>query len=176
MNTNSSSPQSIVQRARQAYLAGDFPGAARAYAEAATAYSQQGDVLMAAEMKNNQSVSLLRAKEPKQALEALEGTERPFEQAGDFRRLGITYANRASALQALRRFKEAIQAYEKAAEALEKAGEDQMRLEVMQLLSMLYLGRWQFLNAVIALQDGLAGLKNPTPRQRLMKKILFFRP
>jgi hypothetical protein len=45
----------------------------------------------------------------------------------------------------------------------------------MQLLSALYLRRWKFLDAVITLQSGLAGVKNPTPKQRLMKKFLFFR-
>ncbi len=172
---NSSSANALVGRAQQLYQTGDFLAAAQAYAEAAAVFSVQGDALMAAEMKNNRSVSLLRAKQPRAALEALEGAETPFTQAGDFRRLGVTYANRASALQALRRFKEAIKEYEKAGEALEKAGEDQMRLQVMQLLSMLYLSRWQFLNAVIALQSGLAGVKNPTPKQRLMKKFLFIR-
>lgn len=171
----SSSASALADRAKQAYQTGDFLAAAQAYAEAAAVFSAQGDALMAAEMKNNRSVSLLRAKQPQAALEALESAETPFTQASDFRRLGVTHANRASALQALRRFKEAIREYEKAGEALEKAGEDQMRLQVMQLLSMLYLSRWQFLNAVIALQSGLAGVKNPTPKQRLMKKFLFIR-
>ena len=45
----------------------------------------------------------------------------------------------------------------------------------MQLLSMLYLRRFKFYEAVIALQSGLAGVKNPTPKQRFMKKILFVR-
>jgi hypothetical protein len=45
----------------------------------------------------------------------------------------------------------------------------------MQLLAALYLRRFKFIDAVIALQSGLAGVKNPTPRQRLMKKILFIR-
>ncbi len=175
MNQNISPADELARRAKQAYEAGDFASAAQTYAEAASTFAAQGDALMAAEMKNNLSVSLLRAKQPKQALEALEGAERPFAEAGDFRRLGITHANRASALQALRRFKEAIREYEKAGEALERAGEDQMRFQVMQLLSALYLGRWQFLNAVIALQSGLAGVKYPTPKQRLMKKLLSFR-
>lgn len=172
---NSSSANALAGRAKQVYEAGDFLAAAQAYAEAEAAFSAQDDALMAAEMKNNRSVSLLRAKQPQAALDALEGAETPFTQAGDFRRLGVTHANRASAWQALRRFKDAIMEYEKAGEALEKAGEDQMRLQVMQLLSTLYFSRWQFLNAVIALQSGLAGVKDPTPKQRLMKKLLFIR-
>ncbi|MBI4731391.1 MAG: hypothetical protein HY781_04565 [Chloroflexi bacterium] len=170
-----SDPQTLAVQAKQVYEMGDFPAAGQAFADAAEAFLSAGDKLMAAEMKNNQSVSLLRAKQAQSALDAVEGTEAVFADAGDFRRLGMAHANRASALEALRRHPDAIAAYEKAGESLEKAGEDQMRAQVMQLLSALYLRRWKFLNAVISLQSGLAGVKDPTPKQRLMKKLLFFR-
>jgi tetratricopeptide (TPR) repeat protein len=167
--------QSQADQARILYGAGDFSAAASLYGSVAVAYREAGDDLNAAEMLNNQSVSLLRSGQPQAALEAALGTEKIFDQAGDFRRLGMAYANQASALESLKRFKEAIPAYENAGEALEKAGEDQLRVQVMQLLSALYLRRWKFYNAVIALQSGLAGVKDPTPRQRLMKKLIFFR-
>ncbi len=60
-------------------------------------------------------------------------------------------------------------------DALEKANEGDLRAEVMQLLAMLYLRHFKIYDAVITLQSGLAGVKNPTARQRLMKKILFVR-
>lgn len=169
------SPPALAEQARRIYETGDFPAASSVFAQAALAYRSAGDPLQAAEMMNNQSVALLRAAQPQAALDAALGTEAVFLQAGDFRRLGMAFANQASALEALKRFKDAIVAFEKAGEALEKAGEEQIRVQVMQLLSALYLRRWKFLNAVIALQSGLAGVKDPTPRQRLMKKILFFR-
>jgi hypothetical protein len=43
----------------------------------------------------------------------------------------------------------------------------------MQQLTMLYLRRLKIYDAIIALQSGLAGVKNPDRKQRLMKKILF---
>jgi tetratricopeptide (TPR) repeat protein len=168
-------PQAVADQAKRIYESGDFSAAGGVFADAAAAYKAAGDNLMAAEMMNNQSVALLRAKQPQAALDAAKGTEAVFAQASDFRRLGMCHANQASALEALKRFKDAIAAYEKAGEALETAGEDQLRVQVMQLLSTLYLRRGQFLNAVIALQSGLAGVKDPTPRQRLMKKFLFIR-
>ena len=173
--TTNTSPQILAEQAKRAYESGDFPAAGKAYAEAAGAFRSAGDALQAAEMMNNYSVALLRAVQPQAALEAALGTEAVFLEAGDFRRLGMAYANQASALEGMKRIKDAIDAYEKAGEALEKADEDQMRVQVMQLLSALYLRRWKFLNAVIALQSGLAGVKDPTPKQRLMKKILFIR-
>jgi tetratricopeptide (TPR) repeat protein len=165
----------MADEAKQTYQSGDFMPAAQAFADTASAYAAAGDILMSAEMKNNQSVALLRAGEAQGALEAVAGTAQTFADAGDFRRLGMALANQGSALEALRRTADAIDTYKQASEALEKAGEGDMRADVMQLLSMLYLRRFKFYDAVLALQSGLAGVKNPTFRQRLMKKILFVR-
>jgi tetratricopeptide (TPR) repeat protein len=169
------SPQELADQARKAYQAGDLLPAAQTYAEAASGYAAEGDSLMAAEMKNNQSVVLLRAGQAQAALDAAGGTEKTFAVAGDSRREGMALANQASASQALKKYKEAIELYKGSAQALEKAGEGDMRVEVMQLLSLLYLRRFKFYDAVITLQSALAGVKNPTPRQRFMKKILFIR-
>lgn len=173
--TANPTPQQLAEEAKRAYQTGNLPAAAQAFARAADAYSASGDALTSAEMKNNQSVALLRNGQAQAALDAALDTERVFALASDSRREGIALANQASALQALKRHKEAIGHYQKSAEALEKADEGDMRAEVMQLLSMLYLRRFKFIDSVIALQSGLAGVKNPTPKQRLMKKILFIR-
>ena len=172
--TNPPSSQELSEQAKQLYELGDFPAAANRFAEAAVSFGAAGDVLMAAEMKNNQSVALLRDKKAQAALEVVQGTEALFASAGDARREGMALANQASALEALKRFKEAIDCFRQAAEALEKAGEDQMRLSVMQLLSMLFFRRFKFYDSVITLQSGLAGVKDPTPKQRFMKRLVFF--
>lgn len=128
---------------------------------------------MSAELKNNQSVALLLAGEKQAALDAASGTDKVFADAGDFRRQGVALANQATALLALKRAGEAIEYYQNAANALENANETDIRVDVMQQLSMLQLRRFKFYDAVIALQSGLAGVKNPTLKQRFMKKILF---
>jgi tetratricopeptide (TPR) repeat protein len=168
-------PQGIADQAKRIYQAGDYPAAIQAFAEAAKAYADAGDVPMSAEMKNNQSVALLRDKQAQAALEAAQGTDAVFAEIGDLRRQGMALANQASALEALKRIKEAIDYYTRAGNALEKSGEVDLRLEVMQLLSSLYLRRFKFFDAIITLQSGLAAIKNPTPKQRFMKKLLFFR-
>lgn len=172
---NDLSPQSSVELAQRRYREGDLAGAVEAFHQAGQAYAAAGDAVMAAEMQNNQAVTLLRLKKADAALELVRGTERIFAEAGDARREGMALANLATALQSLRRPGEAIEAYRRSAEALERADEGDLRAEVMQLLSMLYLRRLKFYDAVLALQSGLAGVKNPTPRQRLMKKLIFFR-
>ncbi len=131
-------------------------------------------MLMCAEMKNNQSVALLRGKQARAALEAAQGTDLIFAQGGDLRRQGMALANQASALEALKRFPEAIDRYTQAGKSLESAGEDELQIQVRQLLSALYLRRFKLFDAIISLQAGLAAVKNPTPKQRFMKKLLFF--
>jgi tetratricopeptide (TPR) repeat protein len=169
------SPGELAENAKQSYQAGDLPAAIAGFSAAAAAYAGEGDPAMAAEMKNNQSVAMLRDKQPQAALDAAWGTEGVFMETGDTRREGIALANQASALVALKRHKESIDYYSRAGAALEKAGEFDFRLEVMQLLATLHLRRFKIFDAIIALQSGLAGIKNPTPRQRFMKKLLFFR-
>jgi tetratricopeptide (TPR) repeat protein len=165
--------QEIINQAKTAYQAGEYLQAAEGYERAAQAYSETGDALMAAEMQNNRSVALLRAKEPQASLEAAQGTDKVFAEAGDLRRAGMALANQASAMQALKRFDEAIDLFNRSADTLEKAGEGDLRLEVMQLLTLLYFRRFKFYDAILTLQAGLAGVKNPTARQRFMKKIIF---
>jgi tetratricopeptide (TPR) repeat protein len=169
------SAQEIADQAKQTYQAGDYLQAAQAFARAASAYASSGDSPMSAEMKNNQSVALLLSGDAQAALEAVEGTQAVFADSNDFRRQGMALANQATALQALKRVKDSIEYYKMAADALEKADEGNLRAEVMQLLAALYLKKFKLYDAVISLQSGLAGVKNPTAKQRLMKKILFVR-
>jgi len=172
---NKLNSQEIKQKAQDIYQTGDYQSAAQAFADASIAYANEGDLLTSTEMKNNESVALLRAKQAQAALEAAQGTDIVFAEAGDERRRGMALANQASAQEALKHFKEAIDLYTKAGEALEKAGEIDMRVEVMQLLSTLYLRRFKLFDAIITLQSGLIAVKNPTPKQRFMKKLLFIR-
>ncbi len=169
------SSHSLVEKAQAVYRSGEYAQAAGLFDQAAAEYAATGDPLMAAEMQNNRSVALLRSKDPQAAFKAVEGTEKVFGASGDYRRAGMALANQASALQALKRYAEAIQHFKDASDALEKAGAPELRVEVMQLLAMLYMRRFKFYEAILALQSGLAGVKDPTPRQRFMKKILFMR-
>ncbi len=172
---NKPTPLEIADQAKLNYQSGDYSGAAEGYANAADAFKETSDLLMSAEMRNNQSVALLRDKQAQAALDVALGTDEVFADIGDNRRQGMALANQAAALSALKRPKEAIELFTRAADSLNKAGEIELRLEVMQLLSALYLRRLKLYDSIITLQSGLIALKNPTPKQRFMKKLLFFR-
>ena len=171
--TNILNPQEMADQAKKTYQAGDYVQAAQEFAGAASVYAGLADALMSAEMKNNQSVALLLAGEAQAALDAVDGTEKVFADSEDFRRQGMALANQASALQALKKLKDAMEYFQRASVTLEKAGEGDLRADVMQQLAMLHLRRFKFYDAVLTLQSGLAGVKNPNLKQRFMKKILF---
>ena len=165
----------LAQNATSVYQSGDFNNAARLYGEAASIFLDQGQDLDAAELKNNQSVALLRAGDAQGAFEAAHGTPAVFFASGDSRREGIAFANEAAALADLGRTDEASGIYQRAADALEKAGEDQMRANVMQALSLIQLRKGKALEALLSMQLGLAGVRHPTLKQKILRSLLRLR-
>jgi tetratricopeptide (TPR) repeat protein len=168
-------PKSLFENADGVYNEGDFENAARLYGEAASAFQARGDVLTAAEMKNNQSVSLLQDKKLQQAFDVLAGTADVFAAAGDTRRQGIAFANEATALQALNSNDQAIEKYVQSGEAFKQAGEEQMYSSVMQAVAGIYLRRGKISEALNYLSASVSTLKNPTLKQKLIKFLLRFR-
>jgi tetratricopeptide (TPR) repeat protein len=168
-------PEQLAERAKKEYQAGDYLAAAESFNLAAEAYGAAGDNLPAAEMKNNRGVSLLRCKQFELAKEAIWGTDEIFAQQGDLERQGTALANLASACVALKQYPEAVDHLESAGQILLKAGQIKKRLQVMQMLSTLQLRRFRVMDAVTSLQSGLAEVKEPTLKQRIMKMLLFIR-
>jgi tetratricopeptide (TPR) repeat protein len=169
------SPQQLEKEGKAAYERADYISAAKAFAEAAAAYSAHGEPLMAAELKNNQSVALLQSKQAQAALETVAGTDAVFAAAGDLRRQGMALANQAAALEALRRRDEAIACYRTSVEILERAGAKDLRADVMRAVAGLQVRGGKMTDAVITMQSGLMGLEKPTLKQRILKKLLFLR-
>jgi tetratricopeptide (TPR) repeat protein len=117
-------------------------------------------------------VAYLQSSDGEAALRAVQGSEVVFAEAGDLRRQGMALANLGAALQAVERNEEALEAYEQSARVLEQAGEDQLRVQVMQSVSMLQLNMGRQLQALASMQAGLEGVRRPTPKQSMLKKLL----
>ncbi len=169
------SSQQLEKEGKAAYERADYPSAAKAFAEAATAYSAQDEPQLAAEMKNNQCVALLQSRQARAALEVVMGTDAVFAAASDHRRQGMALANQAAALEALHRRDEALAGYQISVEILEKAGESDLRAEVLRAMAGLQARGGKMTDAVITMQTGLMGVEKPTLRQRILKKLLFLR-
>lgn len=165
-------PQKHAKEGKSAYQRGDYLNAAHSFEAASDAFKAAGDVLNAAEMANNASVAFLQAGEAEKALIAVEGTTEAFASANDIRRQGMALGNRAAALEELSRNDEALKDYQESSELLEQAGEDQLRANVMNSISALQFRMGHQLEALASMQAGLAGIKHPNPKQRLIKRLL----
>ena len=170
-----SDAKSLASNALRVYQQGDFVHAARLFGEAAAGYQSEGSLLDYAEMKNNQSVAFLQAGDAHGSFEAAQGTAAIFLEHGDFRRQGMAHGNEAAALNALGRLGEAASAYQSSADAFEKAGEDQLRASVMQALAGIQLRTGQVMKAMLTMQIGLAGVRQPTLKQKILRGLLRLR-
>jgi tetratricopeptide (TPR) repeat protein len=167
--------QPLADQAKKAYEEGDFENAARLFGEAASALWAAGVELDAAEQKNNQAVALLQHGDAAAALEAVRGTSGLFEKAGDTRRAALAIGNEAAALEALGRIADAIEKYQASAKLLEQAGEDQLRASVLQSAAWLYVRQFKFLDALVSMNSGLRGIRNPTLKQKILRFLLTLR-
>lgn len=169
---NKVQPISLADKAKQEYEKGNFAIAAQMFSQAAQAYTAAKDTLNAAEMKNNQSVALLQAGKANEALQATDGTEEIFQQAGDLKRQGISIGNRAAALEGLHKWKEALAEYDRAASILEQAGEGDMHSIVRKSAANLNLKLGRVTDSQMDVLDSLRLAEKPTLTQRIMKFLL----
>lgn len=165
-------PQQIAKEAKSAYRAGDYAAAAKSFEAARQGYQSANDTQMAAEMANNCSVALLQVGDNEGALEAVDGTEVIFLEAGDSKRQAMALGNKAAALEALDRLEEAETTYWKAADILKELGETELRLPLMQSISALQLRTGRQLQAVASMHAGVNNIEKPTMKQRILKRLL----
>lgn len=167
-----SGPQQLAEQGKQAFVAKQFDQAASCFTEAASAYEALDDTLNAAEMKNNLSVALLQAGNAQAAYEAAAGTDEIFAQAGDSKRQAMAYGNQASALDAMKKFDQALEAYEKSAALFAEAGETEMRSMVLQSAATIELRRGKVTDSALSMIGSVESTKKPNLLQRFLKLIL----
>lgn len=168
-------PVQLAEQGKQAFAAKDFKRAASLFSEAASAYATQDDTLNAAEMKNNLSVALLQAGNPKGAYEAVAGTDEVFAWAGDVKRQAIAFGNQAAALEGLKKMDQALEAYERSAALFAEAGESEMRSIVLQSVAAIKLRRGKMLDSALSMIGSVEATKKPNLMQRFLKFLLRFR-
>jgi tetratricopeptide (TPR) repeat protein len=167
-----SSLKEFTNQAKEAYANGDFVLAAQFYSDARKVLDAQGDNLLAAEMGNNQSVALLKAGKPKEALQATLGTDLVFEKAGDLHRQAISLGNQASALEALKKFKEAIAHFQKSADIFNEIGDKDSYYYVLKNISTIQLRMGNQLEAISSMNAALYPQKKLTFIEQILKKMI----
>lgn len=172
MTENNNEPGLLEEEAKDLYRAGKFQQAAECFSQAAAFYLDQGEDLLAAEMSNNQSVALLKAKKPRLALDAVRGTDEIFQEGGEFLKQGMALANQATALQDMGEKQKAMDDFIRAAKIFKNNGEQGMYLQTMQSISALKLKTRNFSGALFSMREGLEELEKPNLRQKLLRSLL----
>ena len=163
--------QQLVDQAKAAYEKGGYPQAADLYLQASEAFLLQGDNLMAAEMANNRSVTLLMGGNAQGAYDACLGTDTIFANAGDKKRQAIALGNLASATQKMGKTKEALALFQQSSELLKECGEQDYRVYILKNISTLQFRLGQRLEAITSMRVALELEKNPSPRERVLKQL-----
>ena len=165
-------PIMLAEQGKKEYEQENYPAAADQFSQAARVYALMKDELNAAEMKNNRSVALLQGGKAKEALEATEGTEEIFQNAGDIKRQGIAVSNRAAALEGLKKWKEALAEYDRAAALFEQIDEGDMHSIVRKAAANINLKRGHLSDSQMDVYDSLRLVEKPTLLQRIMKFLV----
>lgn len=169
---NDSTASALAEQGKKEYEKGAFLAAAKLFLQAAQAYEKANDPLNAAEMKNNQSVAHLQGGKAREALQATDGTEEIFLNAGDLKRQGISVSNRAAALEGMKRWQDALAEYERAASIFEQAGEGDMHSIVRKASANIHLKFGQVNQTGMDIYDSLRLVEKPTFTQRMMKFLM----
>lgn len=172
--TTDSELKKLTDDGKLAFEAGQYESAAQMFENAAQGYGSLNDRLNEAEMKNNLCVALLKMGKPQQALEATTGTDGVFAQAKDFKRQGMAVGNKGSALEALKRFEEALAAYEKSAELFADAGEGDLRSMVLKSAAGIKLKRGKVAESAVRMIGSLEAKDKPSIFDRILKFFIRF--
>lgn len=165
-------PQQLIEQAKTAYQDEDYPRAAEFFKTAQDRYAAAGDHASAAEMANNRSVALLKAGDAKGALQSVEGTDEIFARAGDIKKQAMALANKAAALEGLKKISEALQLYEQSSDLLKQIGENELRAYVLKSISAIQLRQGKQFEAVASMQASLDNKPNPGIKDRFVKRLI----
>ncbi len=164
----------LSEAGKQAFTAGQYDVAAEKFQAVADGYSALNDPLNAAESKNNLSVALLKLGKNQAALDAALGTDQVFAGAGDIKRQAMAVGNQASALEALKRWDEALDAYQRSADLFAQAREGDLRSMVLKSAAAIKLRRGKVTDSAVKMIGSLEARDKPSIFERLLRWLLRF--
>ncbi len=164
----------LSETGKQAFAAGQYDVAAEKFQAVTDGYSALNDSLNAAESKNNLSVALLKLGKNQAALDAALGTDQVFANAGDIKRQAMAVGNQASALEALKRWDEALDTYQRSADLFAQAGEGDLRSMVLKSAAAIKLRRGKVTDSAVKMIGSLEAKDKPSIFERLLRWLLHF--
>lgn len=164
----------LADDGKQAFEAGQYESAANTFETAAQGYASLNDKVNAAEMQNNLSVALLKLGRGQASLDAALGTDQVFARANDVRRQAMAVGNQAAALEALKRWDDALASYERSAELFAQAGDGELRSMVLKSAAGIKLRRGKIGESAIKMIGSLEAKEKPSLFDRVLKFLLRF--
>ena len=164
--------QQLDQTGKLDFESGNYESAVSHFENAAKGYAALNDEVNAAEMKNNLSVTRLKLGKAEAALTACLGTDEVFARAKDLKRQGMAIGNQAAALEALKRFDEALAAYERSAQIFADAGEGDLRSMVLKSAAGIKLKRGKIGESAFKMIGSLEAKEKPSFFDRILKFLL----
>lgn len=144
--------EKLKQQAIKDYNRRKYDAAVAGFQSCLDFYNEQGDELLAAEMRNNISVALLGKKAAQEAYDIVKGTDEIFLKNADLKRQGMALANTAAALEALDRKEEALALYEQTLEIFKEIGEKELRVNILRRVSDLQLKTKRGFQAIASME------------------------
>jgi tetratricopeptide (TPR) repeat protein len=166
------SVDALISEATKAYNNHKFIEAANLFAHTAEIYDASSEWLLAAEMRNNQSVALLQANDAEGALQAALYTDDLFAKAGNYTKQAMALSNQAAALELLGNDQEALSKFQQASELLQSNGEKEMHSMVMKRISAIQLRSRKMLESLASMNSALSSSKPTNIKERSLKKLL----
>ncbi len=166
--------QKLAEEGKTAFSAGQYEAAVAKFQAAAEGYASLNDKLNTAEMKNNESVALLKLGRGQAALDAALGTEQVFAQGNDLIRQGMALGNQAAALEALKRWDEALAAYDRSAEVFGQAGDGDLKAMVLKSAAAIKLRRGKVGESAFKMIGSMEAKDKPSFFERVLKSLLHF--
>ena len=162
----------LSESGKKSFAKGDFETAIASFSEAIKSYTQEENLLDAAEAQNNLSVALLQIERAEEALEAAKGTDITFAEADDPLRQAMALGNQAAALNELGRQDEALTLYRKSAALFGEIGEGDYQEIVLKSIAAIELRNGKLHDTAQTMLDSLGAVKKPNLFQRFLKFLL----
>ncbi|HEX8992161.1 MAG TPA: hypothetical protein VF784_10840, partial [Anaerolineales bacterium] len=100
------------------------------------------------------------------------GTEQVFAGGGDLKREAMAIGNQAAALEALKRWDEALVAYDRSAQLFSEAGEGDLRAMVLKSAAAIKLRRGKVADSAFKMIGSLDAKDKPSLFERLLRSVL----
>jgi tetratricopeptide (TPR) repeat protein len=172
---SASDPATLGARGKRAFKQRRFDEAAQLFRQAADGFTLGRSGLLAAEMKNNESVALVQAGRPGEALEAARGTDIVFAGAQDRRREAMALGNLAAAHEAVGDSDQALLLYQRSADGLAAAGERDLRATVLKAMAGIRLRQGRLTEAGTSMIGALEAEPRPNLLHRALRSLLRIR-